>query len=296
MQNLVCGISRIRAKLILDPLDFLEYFCPDGTPVDAFFGHNELRSILHSFTVSQKFCDRICNRLQLKSAQVATLSPKLVDDILKHRMPASIQSWLASRGFSMDLAQRYNVTGLYPRDFLGQSDYWLFNEDELQHREYLLAQHGIQISIADQPVMVAPSYDRDGQLNCLAFRNIHSDLAQLCKWFFSHGRCATFGLDRIDHLELAAPDCYIVEGFFDFVAMREQGYVAVGLGSPTCSEDHWTSLRGLDPIFLFDSDETGRANMRKFLKLGHRVANMLNPAKDAWEAHQAGQRLQLETF
>jgi DNA primase len=130
-------------------------------------------------------------------------------------------------------------------------------------------------------MMTCVSRDRLGNVNNIVFRFTRENICQIrAKWLFSHGRQATFGLDKVDPTK----PVHIVEGFYDWVAMVEMGYTnTVGLGSAFISEAHERFLEGLELVFVLDSDETGKKYSDRLRGEGRQVLYLNDECKDPYE-------------
>lgn len=271
-------------------MDFLEYFCKDGdfeSFLKPLFGYNEVRSILEHFSLNPTYTEAVSSLYGFKYKKTPSPSQEHFERLLSLPLHNKLGlDYLKSRGFGENLIEKYGVLSFTPEEMfdldLGDlKSYWLFNREEVDHRNYLLNMYGLPVSIHQTPFVLVPSRDRDGLINNLALRVVDGRLSPHCKWMFTHGRQATFGLEKID----PSKEVYIVEGFFDQVAMEQVGYQAVGLGSPIPSTWHMDFLKGLDLVYCFDQDSVGEVNMKEFGSKG-KLARMDIVAKDPWDAYQ----------
>lgn len=149
--------------------------------------------------------------------------------------------------------------------------YILFNDKEL---------NGLDIEFH-----VCPSFDENGNIS-LGFRVINPDkVNNAFKWLFMNGNNILYGRDSVDKNK----PCYVVEGFRDYVALKETGYNVIGLGSVYISDIQREYLDTLsEPILLLDNDKFGlKQAMRYYSK--YRVATLIGTEeKDAWDTFEKG--------
>ena len=143
-----------------------------------------------------------------------------------------------------------------------------------------------KINLMDIKFWVCPSYDKDGKCDGIGFRILDTKMVRdAFKWIFMSGNNIIYGKDSVD----LNKDCYIVEGFRDYIALKELGYNVIGLGSVFISDIQKEFISKLkNPIILLDSDSFGLKQTVN-LQNQYRVAIMTGETKkDAWETFSAG--------
>jgi hypothetical protein len=293
-------MKHILHKLILDPLDFLEYFCPNedidlGT---ILFGYRGLKDALKFHTLGKEYAENLAKKYGLtleRSYEVDQEDLKRFIHLCSQNLEA-VAPYLEERGFPLELASKYDLGGFCFNTFKNEDlgtlgPYILFNGDELDYINHQIRQQcRFTVDIKECRFLLCPSYDRTGKVNNLAFRVINPALETLAKWVFAMGRQATFGLQWVDPRE----ETWVVEGFFDQVACYECGIQSVGLGSAFMSEAHLAYLKDLKLAYLFDSDETGRKYSEILEKDHHKVLRLSKEFKDPWESWTQTQQIHLE--
>lgn len=281
-------------KLFIDPLPILDYFVPEGDDdiIKAILGEQGIQLALDVHTVNPAYAAHIAARMRVPyTPSYPETNPQETQHLLAQGVQhAAVQKFLIERGFFPSLWDKYQVASWThcKHDYESWRGYFPFNLQAMISASFALHNLGFKAFIPVNSFMVCPSYDRLGNLNNLVFRFVDPHISQLmCKWLFSHGRQATFGLEKVD----PSKPVYIVEGFYDYVAMAEMGYQSVGLGSAFISDAHWGFLEGLDLRFLLDADETGRKYTERLREDGHRVCVLSDEYKDPWEYYQNGKDL-----
>lgn len=278
-------------KLTVDPLPILDYFVPEGDDdiIKAILGEDGLKYSLDVHTVNPAYAAHIAARMRVPyTPSYPEINPQETQHLLAQGVQhGAVKQFLQDRGFLEGLWGKYQVASWShtKHDYQSWAKYFPFNLEALVRASFALHNLGFRAFFPVNTFMVCPSYDRNGALNNLVFRFTDDRICQLmCKWLFSHGRQATFGLEKVD----PSKPVYVVEGFFDYVAMTEMGIQSVGLGSAFISEAHWGFLEGLDLRFLLDSDETGRKYSERLRGEGYRVCRLSDEFKDPWEYYQNG--------
>lgn len=157
-----------------------------------------------------------------------------------------------------------NVPLPVPRDWVSKYKvgYFKVEKGQLPNRNYFLFSEDWLSTFDDEehPLFglefyTVPSYDRDGNLNEIAFRIIdQSQVHGAFKWLFSSGQQSTFGLQNVD----PSKPVYVVEGAWDYMALTESGEAnVVGLGSVLLTDLHKKNLKGLDIVHCMDMDTYG---------------------------------------
>ena len=129
---------------------------------------------------------------------------------------------------------------------------------------------------------VCPSFDEKGNCDGIGFRIVDSNsVKNAYKWIVLQGNNIIYGKDSVD----INKDCYIVEGFRDFIALKELGYNVIGLGSVIISKLQEKYINQLkSPILLLDNDNFGLKKSIQY-KDKYRVATLVNSKqKDAYDA------------
>lgn len=285
--------QRFLLKLLLDPLPILDYFVneDDFELIHLLLGEDGILLALKHHTVDPEYASHIARRMKIDFTPSYTpLDVKEISDLLSRPPSQEVSSYLEDRGFECSLFGKYHISSWLPvpHQYESLKDYVMFNPEELFRVSALLRMKKFSINLFKEPTMLVPSYDRQGNLNNLVFRFVNPYICSAsAKWLFTHGRQATFGLELVD----PSKPVWVVEGFFDYVAMREMGYQAVGLGSAFVSDKHMEFLQGLDLIFLLDSDETGVRHSMKLQTQGHKTKFLDPIMKDPYEYYRTGVEL-----
>lgn len=95
------------------------------------------------------------------------------------------------------------------------------------------------------------------------------------------GRKPLLGWERVQ----GCAELYLTEGVFDFLALTEWGYPAVGMAGTHLSTQALEAMGSFERVYLaLDSDEAGReASHRLAAQLGWKAVEMRLPAKDVAE-------------
>lgn len=280
-------------KLIIDPCPIMEYFVPEGDEdiIKAILTEPGIRYSLDVHTVNPEYAASIANRMKVKYTPChRPIVEAETRTLLERPVSATVGEYLASRKFTPELCAKYGVSSwkYEAHEYHSWAPYFPFNLPALLRASVALKVSGFECFLPAKEFMMVASYDRRGVFNNLVFRFIDEDIATwMAKWLFSHGRQATFGLESIDPTK----PVILVEGFFDYVACREMGLNAVGLGSAFISSYHWRFLEGLNVCFLLDSDETGSKYSLRLKDEGQKVLILKDTYKDPWEYYQNGQEL-----
>ena len=129
---------------------------------------------------------------------------------------------------------------------------------------------------------VCPAFNENGDVEGIGFRiKDPSKVQNAFKWLFMQGNNLIYGKDYVDNEK----ECYVVEGFRDYVALRECGYNVIGLGSVFISPKQKEYLDRLkQPILLLDNDKFGLQQTLGFAK-EFRIATLVGTKeKDAYDA------------
>lgn len=161
-------------------------------------------------------------------------------------------------------------------------------ENPWNNKEYILFNkkqiYGLFIkNLPDLEFYVCPAYNEMGEVEDIGFRIKNPELVHKSfKWLFPKGNNIIYGKDYVNKEET----CYVVEGFRDYVALRECGYNCIGLGSVYLSNKQKEYISTLkDPIMLLDNDSFGRIQTMEFSK-NYNVATLIRtPYKDAWDTY-----------
>lgn len=168
-----------------------------------------------------------------------------------------------------ELTDKYNV-GLYKlKD-------WNNPENPWNNRHYILFN-----PILEQLFELFP-HTKDIQFyvcpseNGIGFRIVDPELVlNSFKWLFMSGNNIIYGKPE--------KDCYVVEGFRDYVALKECGYKVIGLGSVKLSKLHEEILKDLNPTLLLDNDKFGLQQSLNYLEKGYKVSTLKSKYKDAYD-------------
>lgn len=136
--------------------------------------------------------------------------------------------------------------------------------------------------IADVKFWVCPSFDENGKCDAIGFRVVNSEsVLNSFKWIFTCGNNIIYGKDSVNKNE----ECYIVEGFRDYIALRELGYNVIGLGSVVISKEQESYIQTLsNPILLLDNDDFGLNKTLQY-KDKYRIATLIgSKEKDAYDS------------
>jgi hypothetical protein len=289
--------KKLRHKLCIDPLPFLEYFIPeDPASIDLakmLIGHGELKEALNHHTVNPDYARSIANKLGYPQyvPKHTVVDPVDVRRLLSQPMSEICKTYLLDRKFPIELIPTYEMSSWLYHEGNGYnslSDYFPFCYEEMEYASFKLSKLGFIADLSKQDMLVMPSYDRKGILNNLVFRFVDDHISTICaKWLFSHGRQATFGLHKID----PEKPVYVVEGFFDHVACDQMGMQSVGLGSAFISDEHWKQFKDLKLVFILDSDEAGTEHSSRLREQGHKVWMLKDYYKDPYEYWVNGEEL-----
>lgn len=183
-----------------------------------------------------------------------------------------------------ELMNKYNV-GIYRLgDCSHRSNPWndkqyiLFNSERLQDLYNLYPTLSRDIKF-----WVCPSYNKR-QVESIGFRILNPfDVQTAFKWLFISGNNIIYGKDTVNK----DVPCFIVEGFRDYVALKENGYNVIGLGSVEISSKQKEFINTLKtPILLLDNDSFGLKKSLEYNKqYGYGIATLIGTnQKDAWDA------------
>jgi hypothetical protein len=281
-------------KLFIDPCPLLEYFVneDDDDIIKAIVGTDGIQEMLDVHTVFPEYAAHIAQRMKIPyTPHYPPISLEETMAFLSRPISERVTKFLTDRKFPLEVAPNYGISSWKwePHQYTSWKNYFPFNRDAMLISSAILANLGFVVDLTQEEFMTCPSYDRQGNLNCLVFRFVDDHISSLmCKWLFSHGRQATFGLQKVD----PSKPVYVVEGLYDHIAcdLMEEGQ-SVGLGSAFASEAHFKFMEGLDIIFLLDSDETGLKYSQRLQREGYKVRFLNDEFKDPWEYFEAGRNL-----
>jgi hypothetical protein len=273
-------------KLLVDPLPILDYFMRDDDYdlIQAIMSEEGVQEAISIHTIDPTYARHIADRMHVEHPCVyPELRSEDVEALMARPVSTKIQGFLQDRKFPLELIPKYGISSWKYEHHNLQSlaNYFPFNLEALNRASVGLIQHGLPVILPLEETMTCLSRDRQGQVNNIVFRFTEGPVAKImAKWLFSHGRQATFGLDRIDPTK----PVYVVEGFFDYIAMVEMGFTnTIGLGSAFISEAHERFLDGLQLVFVLDSDEVGKKYTDRLREAGRSVLYLNDELKDPYE-------------
>lgn len=134
------------------------------------------------------------------------------------------------------------------------------------------------VSIDDLEFYVCPSF-HNGKVDGIGFRIKYPEkVNNAFKWLFMEGNNIIYGKDDVRN-----EPCYVVEGFRDYIALKECGYNVIGLGSVFISPKQKEYLDTIDPIILLDTDSFGLSQTLNFSKQ-YKIATLTGTKeKDAYD-------------
>lgn len=277
-------------KLLLDPLPMIDYFIPeeDLDFVIDILGEEGVRWMISHHTLFKPYADEISSKIGVEhNLEFKDIDSEDISKLLSMPISDTGREFLKARGWKDELYDKYQLSSWkwYPHKLDSIRQFIPFNLEALLVTSKMLAKWEWPILLTEEEQLVFPSYDRNHHLNNIALRHLSPDISRIAaKWWFSHGRQATFGLERVD----PSKPVYIVEGWFDWVACEEMGIQSVGLGSAFISDAHYRYLDGLDLIFLLDSDDVGRKYSERLEEEGCKVHYLSSEYKDPWEFYING--------
>lgn len=188
-----------------------------------------------------------------------------------------IQYCLCENDYIGDLYKKYNVGvySLYSDSPWKDKEYILFNNKQLNS----VKKH----DLSNIKFYVCPAYDENNKCYAIGFRIVdEAEVFDAFKWIFTCGNNIIYGKNTVDKDKT----CYVVEGFRDYVALKESGYNAIGLGAAKLSQKQIEYINTLkDPILLFDNDKFGLSQAVHYRKQ-YRVATLIQTnEKDAWDTY-----------
>ena len=141
----------------------------------------------------------------------------------------------------------------------------------------------------DLEFYVCPSFNEQGKVDGIGYRIKHPEkVNKAFKWIFMEGNNIIYGKDTIDKEK----DCYVVEGFRDYVALKESGYNVIGLGSVFISPIQEEYLKIIKPIILLDNDKFGLQQGLAY-RDKYRIATLQTTEKDAWDTFSKGKEIKI---
>ena len=141
----------------------------------------------------------------------------------------------------------------------------------------------------DLEFYVCPSFNEQGKVDGIGYRIKHPEkVNKAFKWIFMEGNNIIYGKDTIDKEK----DCYVVEGFRDYVALKESGYNVIGLGSVCISPIQEEYLKTIKPIILLDNDRFGLQQGLAY-RNKYRIATLQTTEKDAWDTFSKGKEIKI---
>ena len=182
-----------------------------------------------------------------------------------------------------ELMDKYNCGIYYLRNVYHENNPWkdkmyiLFNSKQIKAIYKVCPKLNPNIAF-----WVCPSY-KNGKINNIGFRILNQEDVQTAfKWLFMGGNNIIYGIDEVDKNK----ECYIVEGFRDYIALKESGYNVIGLGSVQISNIQKEFIDTLQhPIILFDNDKFGLQQALTYKNEYKYNVSILTGSeqKDAWD-------------
>lgn len=190
-----------------------------------------------------------------------------------------------------DLMEKYSC-GVYYLDQCEDNnnpwkdkDYILFNSKMLSYVRNTYPE------LKNLGFWVCPSYNANNEIDAIGFRIINpEDVKNSFKWIFTCGNNIIYGKNIVNKEE----PVYVVEGYRDYIALNENGYNVIGLGSVTISKQQKEYINTLkDPILLLDNDRFGLQKTLQY-KDTYKIATLVNTKhKDAWDVYSNGDKIQI---
>lgn len=174
-----------------------------------------------------------------------------------------------------NLMYKYNV-GIYTlKDCEDKNNPWAGRDYVLVNPKRLNSIYRYSTTTPETKFWVCPG------TNGIGFRIINTEeVENAFKWLFPSGNNIIYG-----NPDKEKP-CYIVEGFRDYVALKESGYNVIGLGSVEISEEQQKFIHTLkEPIIMLDNDSYGLKKTLKY-KDKYKIAMLKTKYKDAYESYQ----------
>ena len=198
---------------------------------------------------------------------------------------------------------KYEADGYLPKDLMNKYHCGLYSLNSVfddnnpwKGNPYVLFNPKIieqlkkNIELEDIKFWVCPSFNELGEVEAIGFRVVDTNTVKNCfKWIFTCGNNIIYGKNTVDKEK----PVYVVEGYRDYIALRELGYNVIGLGSVYISERQKRYIDTLNPIILLDNDKFG---LKKSLQYGdfYKIALLTGTnQKDAYDAFIRGDKIEI---
>lgn len=188
----------------------------------------------------------------------------------------SLQNLIPNKILPKNLIQKYDV-GFYKVEMgLNFHDtYILFSDENIRKWNNI-------IQLVDLEFMVAWSRDKKGIINGFGMRVLNDDVLQAFKWLFPMGQSCTFGLH-----DIIGNTIITVEGFTDYIALRESGYNnVIGLGSAFLEPAHEKILSDYKIIQCPDQDSFGMTLRHEMDNKNIQYCYYSSNEKDPYDAYK----------
>lgn len=198
---------------------------------------------------------------------------------------------------------KYNGDGYLPNKLMEKYHCGLYSLDSVfdnnnpwKDKSYVLFNPSIisqlkkNIELDDIKFWVCPAYNEIGQVEAIGFRVVDINTVRKCfKWIFTCGNNIIYGKEHIDKNKTV----YVVEGFRDYIALKECGYNVIGLGSVFISEKQKQYIDTLDPIILLDNDKFGIQKSLQYSEFYKTAILTGTEHKDAYDAFINGDEIKI---
>lgn len=239
-----------------------------------FDGYDFIQSEIGSILVPDRFRESI-----FEKTFVAELYPEInefIEYCQENYRKNDLKSYIPKHLMNKYRVGIYQITDCYDyNNPCKDKKFILFNSQEINNCSKKFDLNSIKF-------WVCPSFDAKDNCNGIGFRIVNSkSVKNAFKWIFMQGNNIIYGKDSVD----INKDCYIVEGFRDYIALKELGYNVIGLGSVIISKLQERYINQLkSPILLLDNDNFGLKKSIQY-KDKYRIATLINSKqKDAYDA------------
>lgn len=224
----------------------------------------------------------ISNKLSNKVKETTYL-PTLYDEVDKFLSycDENLNNYHIEHYITTPIMCKYKV-GIYSlTDCLDEKNPWKGNPYILFNNRIIKPLFDKYPFLKNVSFWVCPSFNEKGKCEAIGFRVTDKDsVLDSFKWLFTCGNNIIYGKNTVNKNK----DCYIVEGFRDYVALNELGYNVIGLGSVVISKIQEEYINTLtNPILLLDNDNFGLKKSLQY-KDKYRISTLVNTTeKDAYD-------------